>query len=133
MTRRRESVVGGIATVTGLGLVLTTHVLRSLTRPRGTIASVVLGSLPNFGAGLGLPFLMGSTQELLGRPLPSGRTFNLVCGGVFTVLALWEYAQLAFWGHAFDLNDIVASGIGVALAAQIAALGRRKSSAGFRS
>ena len=133
MTLRRESVVGGIATVTGLGLVLTTHVLRALTRPKGMIASVVLGSLPNFGAGLGLPFLIGSMQELLGRPRLGGRPFNLVCVGVFALLALWEYAQLAFWGYAFDVNDIVASGIGVALAARVAALGRGKSSAESRS
>ena len=133
MPRRRESVVGCIAAVTGLGLVLATHVLRALTRPRGTVASVVLGSLPNFGAGLGLPFVIASTQELLGRPRPRGRPFNLVCIGVFALLALWEYAQLAFWGYAFDVNDVVASGIGAALAAQVAVLGRGKPSAESRS
>jgi hypothetical protein len=131
LAERRDATVGGAAVLVGLGLVLATHVARSVAHPSSPIASVLLGSLPNFGAGLALPFVVTNAQQFFGRrPWLTRLRFGVVCVGVFGVLALWEYVQLVAWRYQFDTNDLVASGVGAVLAALIAAWLRPRRASG---
>jgi hypothetical protein len=134
LAEERGATVGSPAVFVGLGLVLAAHVARSVAEPASPIASVLLGSLPNFGAGLALPFVVTNAQDLFGRrPWLTGLRFCVVCAGAFAVLALWEYVQLAAWRYQFDTNDVVASGVGAVLAALIGAwLRPRRASGGAR-
>ncbi len=112
--------------IVGLTLVMATRTVRPLAKPLGPITSVLLGSLPNFGAGLALPFVATNLPRLLGRrPVVSRLRFGGVCAGVFALLAFWEYVQLIVWGYPFDPNDVVGSGVGTTLAALIAGWRRR--------
>ncbi len=134
MARSRGDTVGSVAVFVGFGLVLATHVARSVTHPPNAVASVLLGSLPNFGAGLALPFVVTIWQQFIGRrPWLAGLRFCVVGAGAFAALALWEYVQLAAWRYPFDGKDIVASGVGVGLAILIATcLHRRRAADEFR-
>lgn len=117
----RVATAGGAAVFVGIGLVMATHAARSLAHPSGLIASVLLGSLPNFGAGLALPFVVTNAQQYLGkRPWATALRFTAVCSGVVAVLALWEYVQLEIWRYPFDSIDIAASGAGAVLASLVA-------------
>lgn len=127
LAERRGVTVGGAAVFVGLGLVLATHVARSVAHPSSSIASVLLGSLPNFGAGLALPFVATNAQQFFGRqPWLTGLHLCVVCAGAFAVLVVWEYGQLVVWRYPFDTNDVVASGVGAILAALIAVWLRRR-------
>ena len=84
--------------------------------------AVVLGSMPNFGAGLGLPFVLTATSRILnvGHVIRSRQAFPAICLGVVIILVLWEYAQLLIWSIPADSYDLLASGVGAALAALFA-------------
>ncbi len=135
MAERRGASVGGAAVFVGLGLVLATHVTRAVAHPSSGITSAFLGSLPNFGAGLALPFVATNAQGFFGQqPWLTGLRLCVVCAGTFGVLVLWEYVQLVVWRYQFDTNDVVASGAGAVLAALIAVwLGRRRASGAGRA
>jgi hypothetical protein len=120
LAERRDAIVGGVVVLVGLGLVLATHVARSVAHPSGLVVSVVLGSLPNFGAGLALPFVVTNAQQFLGLRVWLGTLrFCILCAGAFVALTLWEYVQLVAWRYQFDMNDVVASGVGAVLAALV--------------
>ncbi len=122
MAERRGVTVGSAAVFVGLGLVLATHVARSVAHSSSPIASLLLGSLPNFGAALALPFVVTNAQQFFRRrPWLTMLRFCVVCAGTFAVLVLWEYVQLVAWRYQFDTNDVLASGVGAAFAALIAA------------
>ena len=132
MRRTREplrfrSIITGITVLSGMLLVIVVRIVRSYVRPKDPIASVILGSLPNFGAGIALPFVVTSMTMLIKRNSKFHRVqIYLVCIGVFILITLWEWVQLWVWGYPFDWNDIAASGIGVIVAALIGSCGQRR-------
>ena len=131
MAEQRDTVVGMVATIVGMTLVVATRAVRPLAEPMGPITSVLLGSQPNLGAGLAMPFVITNTQRLSGRrPAVRRLQFCVVCALACALLALWEYVQFIVWGYAFDPNDVVASGVGATLAAFIAGWCRRERSSG---
>ena len=131
MRRTREplrfrSIITGITVLSGMLLVIVVRIVRSYVRPKDPIASVILGSLPNFGAGIALPFVVTSMAMLIRRNLKLHRVrFYQVCTGVFILIVPWEWVQLWVWGYPFDWNDVAASGIGVIVAALIGSWGQR--------
>ena len=118
-TRRRSTAVpGAIVALFGLGLVLLTRLVRPLPVDAPPLVVVLMGVLPNFGAGLALPFVIGAFEEAYRRR--TGRrwrlSFMFLCFCAFMGLLAWEYAQRLFWDIDFDWNDMIASGIGVLIA-----------------
>lgn len=109
------------AVLAGMALVIAARLLRPLPETAGPALILVVGSLPNFGAGLGLPFVFAAIPRVLpqARPAAGRPPFGLFCIGAFAALVLWEYAQLACWGMRVDPCDLAASGLGAALAASI--------------
>jgi hypothetical protein len=136
MRRTREplrftSIITGITVLSGMLLVIVVRIVRSYVRPKDPIASVILGSLPNFGAGIALPFVVTSMAMLIRRNLKLHRVrFYQVCTGVFILIVLWEWVQLWVWGYPFDWNDVAALGIGVIVAALIGSGDQRKNKSG---
>ena len=125
-SERFRSVAAGITVLSGMILVIVVRIVRSFTRPMDGFASVILGSLPNFGAGIALPFVVTSMTMLIKRNFKLIRVqFYLLCTGVFILIVLWEWVQLWVWGYPFDWNDVAASGIGVIVAALIGSWGQR--------
>ncbi len=120
-----NSTLSAIAVLTGMGLVILARLVRPLPETASPLAVLVVGSLPNFGAGLGLPFAAPAIPRMLrqARTRAARLPFGLVCAGVLAGLVLWEYAQLALWRIPVDTNDLAASGLGTALAALIGLLG----------
>ncbi len=119
--RTRASALAGGVVLLGMGLVILARLLRPL--PSGAHPALVLlvGSLPNFGAGLGLPFAAGAAEAIVRRR--SARitrlSFGLAGLGVLAVLVGWEHVSWAVWGPPIDMTDLLASGVGVGLAALV--------------
>lgn len=126
MAARSDRVPDGVAVLIGMGLVVATRIVRSFGKPANPIAALLLGSLPNFGAGLGIPFVVTSLISLFRQSARIGRQqLYMICVGSFLLLALWELIQFWAWAYPIDGNDVVASGIGAALAALLAGRIRR--------
>jgi hypothetical protein len=111
--------IAGATTLVGMALVILARLVRPLPAGVHPITPAVVGSLPNFGAGLGLPSCVAALQQRFRRVgwIHAQPSVRVICIGVFAILVMWEYAQLALWGIRVDVNDLVASGIGAALAA----------------
>jgi hypothetical protein len=119
--RERASALAGGMVLFGMGLVILARVLRPLPSGAHPVLVLLVGSLPNFGAGLGMPFAAGAAEAVLRqRPFRSSwRSFGWTCLGVLGVLVGWEYSSLVMWGLPIDVKDLLASVVGVALAALI--------------
>ncbi|MCP4543177.1 MAG: hypothetical protein GY832_39185 [Chloroflexi bacterium] len=104
-----------IVSLIGIGLVIATRLARSFLTNTNPIAVLVLGVLPNFGAGLALPFagMMWTLLILRIKRWNLNRLFAGMAVLTFTGLLVWETVQLVVWGYPFDINDIVATAIGV--------------------
>ncbi|MEJ2049846.1 MAG: hypothetical protein P8Y60_08420 [Calditrichota bacterium] len=132
MRRTREplrfrSIITGITVLSGMLLVIVVRIVRSYVKPTDPITSIILGSLPNFGAGIALPFVVTSMTMLIKRNFKLIRVqFYLLCTGVFILIVLWEWVQLWVWDYPIDWNDVAATGFGVIVAALIGSWGQRK-------
>jgi len=99
----------------GMGLVLLTHLVRpGLTDPQPWI-SFAFGVLPNFGASLGVPFVL---LVLLTRVLQSRkRPFKLV--NLFFISAAISLVCISAWeftGGTIDAYDLLATLVGTVCA-----------------
>jgi hypothetical protein len=136
MRRTREplrfrSIITGITVLSGMLLVIVVRIVRSYVKPTDPITSIILGSLPNFGAGIALPFVVTSMTMLIKRNFKLIRVqFYLLCTGVFILIVLWEWVQLWVWDYPIDWNDVAATGFGVIVAALIGSCGQRKGKSG---
>ena len=93
--------------IAGICIIPLTHLLRSL-HLQGHMINVVLGSFPNFVAGICLPAaVMCWAKRHVGRA--SGLTGAIV--GQALVIG-WEFAQASRPGMYFDLYDIIATVLG---------------------
>ena len=109
-----------IFSLAGMGLVLLTHILRpNLLAPRAWVG-IILGVLPNFGAGLGLPGVLAmvingvmKSQEF---EISISRTIILATFISETGLFGWEFLQFFLWKHPIDLFDLAATIFGGAIA-----------------
>jgi hypothetical protein len=103
----------------GMFLVLITHILRTtLSDIHSLWVLFILGSLPNFGAALSIPFLMIVLATRLTTINSSNihNKFFICLVFTFFVLTAWELIQFLIWGYPIDPNDIMATGIGVLFA-----------------
>ncbi|MCL6615219.1 MAG: hypothetical protein K6U03_11520 [Firmicutes bacterium] len=57
--------LSAITVFTGMGLVILTHLVRPLPETASPLVVLIAGSLPNFGAGLGLPFVAAAIPRML--------------------------------------------------------------------
>lgn len=111
----RQILLARIFAIGGLVLVMATHLLRPMSGmfPQGIL--FVLGVLPNFGAGISLPFLIYMLVIIVWRlELKSvNLTALFVSSLIITFLALtaWEVIQFKIWGFPIDRNDILATGL----------------------
>lgn len=135
----RESALAGGVVLLGMGLVILARVVRPLPSGAHPTLALLVGSLPNFGAGLGLPFAAWMAYAVLRRRSirVSRLSFCSVCLGVLGALIGWEYTSWAVWGIPIDMKDLLATGAGVGLAALLHAIAEggpsRGVSAGHRS
>ena len=120
MTHRQVQ-YAGIISLTGMAFVLFTHLIRpGLGTFHSSWIVFVFGVLPNFGAGLSLPFVMiVLVTRFLHLDLDGSKFQNyfVVCLGVtFFGLTAWEIIQNLGWGYPIDPNDIAVTGLGVVFA-----------------
>ena len=114
MTHRQLLLARTLA-VGGMMLIIITHLLRPISGmfPQGIVFA--FGVLPNFGAGLSLPFLVVLLVMTLWRLELKRRNLTtlFVSSLLFTFLGLtaWEIIQFKLWGFPMDRNDIFATGL----------------------
>jgi hypothetical protein len=105
----------------GMFLILFTHLVRPHLDRSHRTAVFIFGVLPNFAAAFSLPFLAIVPKVLAPRrrPHPNGLTRRFAFAWAFTFVGLtaWEAVQYWLWEYPFDPNDVLASGLGVALSA----------------
>jgi len=102
-----------IITLAGMGLVLFTHVLRGCLPDPLPAAGFILGVLPNFGAGLGLPGVVYILAGLIFGPekTRARQRISMLLAAAIAVIALfdWELVQFFAWDYPIDLYDLLAS------------------------
>ena len=118
LPRRDGWYLGWCSVLTLIGILMAplARALRPLPPETGPITTFVVGVLPNFGAGLALPFfLFVSLQQLsLARaPRPLFRAFGHAAAVTFFFLLAWEGLQQLVWGYRFDVYDVLATDFGV--------------------
>lgn len=98
-----------------MGLVLITHLVRPTLTGAYPWVVFIFGVLPNFGAGLGIPFIM---QTILKRILEFRKhtikpmVLFLVCSAISLIgISVWEVT-----GGTIDPYDLVASAAGITCA-----------------
>jgi hypothetical protein len=119
--RQREVAIEACLVVLGLALVIIAQVIRPLPSGTHPVWVIIAGSLPNFGAGLGMPFAGRLCTRVVGRWLRTvGRVpFWSLCGLTLAILVSWEYLSQARWALRVDPSDIIASVVGVLIAAAL--------------
>jgi hypothetical protein len=117
MNRYHMRFAGAIILI-GMSLVILTHLFRpmiNLFTPPFII--LVIGVLPNFGAALSLPYVIGVLAKVIFHTRDIGlRDMFIFASITFTGLFIWEIAQYIIWNIPIDPNDIATSGIGVIVA-----------------
>jgi hypothetical protein len=117
----RQVLLARTFAIGGMMLVLATHLLRPISGvfPQGIV--FVFGVLPNFGAGLSLPFMICMLVMRFWRlELKQVNLTALVVSSLiitFLGLTAWEVLQFKIWGFPMDRNDILATGLSVFCAA----------------
>jgi hypothetical protein len=113
----RQLLLARTAVIGGMMLVIVTHLVRPISGlfPQGIV--FVMGVLPNFGAGLSLPFLILLLVMNFWRVKLKHKqlTVLFVLSVIITFLGLtaWEVIQFKMWGFPMDRNDILATGLSV--------------------
>jgi len=111
----RQLLLARIFAVGGMMLVMVTHLIRPILGifPQGIVV-VVFGVLPNFGAGLSLPFLIFLLVMNFWRCEHKSDFLSTLFASsliiTFLGLTAWEVLQFKLWGFPMDRNDIIATG-----------------------
>jgi hypothetical protein len=103
----------------GLAALSATHWLRENTSDPGPILSSVLGVMPNLAAAFAMPLILASFSPHTSRtPITNGSRLRYAWVLIFTTSGLcgWELIQTQSYRFVFDVYDIVATGLGSALA-----------------
>jgi hypothetical protein len=111
----RQILLARIFAIGGMMLVIATHLVRPILGMFPEEVAFVFGVLPNFGAGLSLPFLLVMLMMIFWRlELKSVKFTALFVSSLiitFLALAAWEIIQFKVWGFPMDRNDILATGL----------------------
>jgi hypothetical protein len=103
----------------GLAVLSATHWLRENTSGSGPVCSLLLGVMPNLAAAFAMPLILASFSPHTART-PATKYSRLRFSWVllFTTLGLcgWELMQARSNRFVFDVYDILATGLGSALA-----------------
>ena len=113
--RYRLSATGMI----GLAALSATHWLRENISDAGPFVSFVLGVMPNLAAAFAMPLILASIFPHISRkPITRRSRLRYVWMLLFTTLGLcgWELIQMRSNRFVFDIYDILATGLGSALA-----------------
>jgi hypothetical protein len=103
----------------GLAALSATHWLRDNPSAAGPAFSIVLGVMPNLAAALAMPLILASFSPHTSRaPVTKNSRLRYVWLLLFTTLGLcaWELVQKRSDRFVFDVYDILATGLGSALA-----------------
>ena len=103
----------------GLAALSATHWLRENPSAPGPFLSFVLGVMPNLAAAFAMPLILASFSPHTSRsPITKRSRLRYACLLLFTTLGLcgWELLQTRSNRFVFDVNDILATGIGSTLA-----------------
>lgn len=111
MTAKQRRLLA-VLTLTGMGLVLLTHLVRPyLVNPPAWLA-FVFGVLPNFGAGLGIPCVLMILAEFIFARM--GLSFNtrkvLVVSSLISLVGLYAWE---FTGGTIDPFDLASSAVAI--------------------
>jgi hypothetical protein len=111
----RLSVTG----MTGLALLTGTHWLRENILEQAAVLTWVLGSMPNLSAAFAMPLIFASFKRIESLAQITHRTdrsFMWIL--LFTTMGLltWELMQSGNERFVFDVNDIIATGLGALFA-----------------
>jgi len=109
----------GIAVVAGFSLVIMTHLVRPLPISTPQTIKICIGSLPSFGAGVGLPFVIKELVIIIQNIIWHQQkimSFIGICIVSLGLLVGWEYMSFVLWAIPNDLNDFLASFLGVTFA-----------------
>ncbi|MDP2283284.1 MAG: hypothetical protein Q8L06_04030 [Pseudohongiella sp.] len=111
----RLSVTGMI----GLALLTGTHCLRENISEQNAVLALVLGSMPNLSAAFAMPLIFASFYRSQSQAQITHRTDrSFIWIMLFTTLGLliWELMQSSNERFVFDVNDIIATGLGAWIA-----------------
>ena len=104
-----------LVSIAGIALVFITRFVRPFLADAHPLIVFVFGILPNFGAGLALPF--AGVMWVRGVWRIKRWSLSQLFAGIavlsFAGLLIWEVVQLVAWAYPFDANDIVATAVGV--------------------
>ena len=103
----------------GLSALSATHWLREHTSAPGPVLSFVLGVMPNLAAAFAMPLILASfSPRTSGTPVTKSSRFRYSWVVLFTTLGLcgWELIQTRSNRFVFDVYDMLATGLGSALA-----------------
>lgn len=108
-----------LAGMAGLAVLSATDWARGAGLHPGAVLGFLLGVLPNLAAGYAMPLIVASmvgAAPAEREEFPDARRFMRTCA--FTTLGLWswEFIQARSPRFVFDVNDLVATGVGAALA-----------------
>ena len=103
------------AVLTGMGLVILTHLIRPNLTGDKSVINFIFGVLPNFGGAFALPFIfMIMFQSKISRINFSVKTtFFLSVSITLFVLILWEFLQFIIWNYPVDIYDLIMTLAGV--------------------
>jgi len=102
----------------GFSMIFIARMLRPLPADAHPIIVFIVGVMPNFGAGLAIPFFIlvlndAFFKKQLWQP---AMQFNVICLFTLLGLAAWELAHTLAWGVPFDWFDMLATIAGIACA-----------------
>ena len=103
----------------GLAALSATHWLRENTSAPGPVLSFALGVMPNLAAAFAMPLILASFSPHTSRtPITKSSRLRYSSVLLFTTLGLcgWELIQTQSNRFVFDVYDILATGLGSALA-----------------
>lgn len=108
------------AGIAALALLAVVHQLRSIKRPSQPVADYLIGVLPNFAAAIAITFVLFSIwcDQNPDTDFSRARRAFLVCSSISLAgLLTWESIQKSSARFVFDLHDIGATAIGIAVGA----------------
>jgi len=111
----RLSVTGMI----GLALLTATHWVRENISEQGAVLALMLGSMPNLSASFAMPLIFASFKRSESQAhITHGTDRSFIWILLITTLGLliWELMQMSNERFVFDVNDIIATGLGALLA-----------------
>lgn len=112
---QRLSILG----IAGLAALSATHWLRGNVHDPAPALSFVLGCMPNLAAAFAMPLILATfTARTSKAPITQASRRAYLGILAFTTLGLlgWELVQTRSSNFVFDLNDVIATGVGAALA-----------------